>query len=373
MLGPTLMMIAVTGAGVQPRPIGQSAEPLTLWTSGDQLEWKPAELRSMLAGGSYPELLHLTKATPSRSGPDAGEVLLYLSGEGGCTCARTIDQGRTWGEASAVSFSGLPAELKGKSLGPLTAVQLDDGRVRVYFAEDVRPARPANPFVRPPADPKPLAPTIPDLPKPPGSPGRTTLPPGVPTEGDTPGTGPTGQKPTVVRSAISNDGLRFAVEDGVRFELAGAGGPEVVRLPTDSRDGQSTRPGRWLMFMNRGGSIVLAHSKDGLAWTRDETFSWDDVEHADATVAKGGSPGSVRVWAIRNKQVVSGVFDPAAGGEVVEDPGLRLPDNGQDASVCPLGDGTFLLIRRQIAADKTVIPPARPEAPVRPPAVPRSP
>lgn len=368
-----MMVVAVTAEAAQPWPTGQSTEPLTLWTSADQVSWKPAELKSMTGGGLYPELLLLTKATPSRSGPDAGEVLLYLTNESGCTCARSVDQGRTWGESAAVTINGLPTELKGKSLGPLSAVQLEDGRVRVYFAEDHQPARPANPFVRPPADPRPLAPTIPDMPKPPpGSPGRSTLPPSGPAEETPPGRTLAGPKATVVRSAISNDGLRFAVEDGVRFELAGAGSPEVIRLPADSRDGQGLRIGPWLMFLNRGGSIVLAHSKDGLTWTRDETFAWDDVEHADAAVAKGGSPGSVRVMAVRNKKVVSGVFDPATGA-VTEDAGLRLPDNGQDASACPLGDGTFLLIRRQRAADKTVTPPDRPGLPVRPPTAPRSP
>jgi hypothetical protein len=64
-----------------------------------------------------------------------------------------------------------------------------------------------------------------------------------------------------IYSAVSQDGILFSVEPGIRFEGAGITDPEVIRTKEE-----------WLMFLSSGQQTLLARSRDGLAFTLDEAF-----------------------------------------------------------------------------------------------------
>lgn len=369
MYAPVLAFV-LANPSLMAAPTESEREPLTLWVSSDQLGWKVRDATGLPSEGSQPEAVLLSKATPSRTGPDAGTLMLYLRDDNQWVCVRSVDQGRTWTGKSSVTINGLPAEFKDAKLGAPSVVQLDDGRVRAYFVGQSPESNPENPFVRPPRELKPLGPAVPDLPKTPSVPRKPVL---RQSEADS-----AVAVAARIYSAISNDGVTFAVEDGIRFELADARDPEVVMLPPPAAgDPDTRRIGPWLMFLNRGQGLLLAHSKDGLSWARDESFAWDRIQWATGCVSKGGtSERVVRLFAGREQAVVSGLYDPSTGS-LVEDSGSRLPDKGQDAAVVPAGDGTFLLIRRQEAADKKSVPgqgpPTLPGRPSRPPATPKPP
>lgn len=299
-----------------------------------------------------PDALLLAKATPSRNGPDAGTLICYAvkvagaegagtgvgGGGGGLVRCLSLDQGRSWGQPEAVVINGWPKDLvEFDPVGP-AAVQLDDGRVRVYFAA----AKPGVTAIPPP--------TRPDL-----------VPPGR-------GTDPRDARPMVsspgsrIYSAISNDGLRFAFEDGHRFELAGISDPEVVRLPVNrSDDGDTRRIDPWLLFFTREDSTYLATSRDGLTFTRDETFVVSSVRHSGAMTTASDSR-QVRLYGRDSTGIVSIVFDPATG-ETKPDGGARDRGEADDPSASPTGDGATLLVFVRKTADK----PEAPDLPLRPP------
>lgn len=341
-----------------------------VWRSADQLVWKESETK--IEGGlSAPDVLHLAKPTPSRQGPDAGALLMYAIDGGHVVVARSVDQGRSWGTPERVVFNGWPKEAAGREGEAPSAVQLDDGRIRLYFVVSGSKKRRLPDWVEPPAvDPVPEAPMIPPpgegprMPKRPDSPLFPENPKGMASAAGA------ADEPARegILSAVSNDGVTFAVEDGVRFDLKDAADPEVIRLAEGKADdGDTRRIGPWLMFVRRDSSVLLATSADGLTWSRDETFAWDNAGAPSAVGAAGSAPArSVRLFASRGKAVVSAVFDPATG-KVTADSGDRVTGAGQDAAVSATGDGGWVLIRAGGAADKPRGPNDPPRRPVRRP------
>jgi hypothetical protein len=77
-----------------------------------------------------------------------------------------------------------------------------------------------------------------------------------------------------IYSAISSDGINFAIEEGVRFKAQNIFDPDVVRL----------KDGRWRMFLNNDGKIISATGSDGLNFTADSGVR---------VQAMGSIPGSI--------------------------------------------------------------------------------
>lgn len=353
------------------------------WRSSDQLEWKAVE-GSLPPGLASPELVHLSRPTPSRTGPDAGAILLYGRRGNDWSLWRSLDQGRTWGSGEAVVLNGWPKDQQIRQATSVSAVQLDDGRIRIYMGlgklDDAPPTMPRWPRPESPPDvPDRTWPPPADRPNDPKPviPPRPTFP--IPDSRDRSSSSQPGEdRQSVILSAISNDGVNFAVEDGVRFELAGIDEPEVIRL-ADRASGSddARRIGPWLMFLERGGDVLLATSPDGLTWKRDETFVWAGRKAPAAIVAVGDAvpPRSVRLFAETGDGLRSAVFDPATG-KITDDEGTRRDAGGESPAVCAAGDGTYLLMRVDEAADKTRWPgipgdpgrvPNQPKPPIPPP------
>lgn len=314
--------------------------------------------------GSRPDVLLVPHATPSRHGPDAGAILCYAvagssepdrpaaGAHAGLVRFTSVDQGRSWSDAEPVVINGWPKELDGRRPDAPSAVQLPDDRIRLYFTiaapESRRPAR------------------VP--------PERTPSREGEATD-DKPQDG--GARTDRVYSAISNDGKAFAFEDGVRYELAGLSSPEVVRLPDPPSD-DTRRLGPWLMFVTRDGSTLLATSRDGLSWGRDETFVWTSAHEASAVLtAEAGR--EVRLYGCDRSGIVSVRFDPSTG-DLHADPGVRWGPKHADPSAARCGDGAILLVCVQESTDKPSGPrrepppfptPDRPSSPPDWPGVPK--
>ncbi|GEM_PF-1909629 len=351
--------------------------PYGVWRSSDQLVWTRSESKFEL-DLDQPELVLLGKPTPSRVGPDAGAILVYGVRGGEMVVGRSVDQGKSWSAVEKVTFNGWPKGSEGARAEGPSIVQLDDGRVRMYFSASVSTEKKLPDWITPPDDSVPEAPMIP-----PPEPKRKKRPesplnPGEPKGGGDAGASATTVselKPSKIMSAISNDGVTFAVEDGVRFELEGVDEPEVIRLPeVSTSEGGAVRRGPWLIFLRRGSSVLMATSKDGLAWVRDETFLWSGVGGTSAVVAAeevSGAKGvrGIRLFGRSQSGAVSGVYDPTTG-KVMADTGKGLPASDEDAAVTATGDGAYMLIRRERVADKPRGPetklPGSPPVPLRP-------
>lgn len=293
--------------------------------------------------GSQPDVLLIQRATPSRNGPDAGAILCYslaLTGapDGAADTAGTrlvrsisVDQGRSWSDAEPVVINGWPKDLEGRTPAAPSAVQLPDNRVRLYFT------------------------AVGDGAHQPDRQDKNQPPPGR------------------VYSAISNDGKSFAIEDGVRYELAGLSSPDVIRLPDPPAD-DTRKIGPWLMFLTRDGSTLLATSRDGLAWSRDETFVWTSAHEASAILA-ADSGREVRLYGCDRTGVVSVRFDPSTG-DLHADRGTRWGPDHADPAAAHCGDGALLLVCVRESTDKPDRPRREPPAfpppdrPVVPPAWP---
>lgn len=78
----------------------------------------------------------------------------------------------------------------------------------------------------------------------------------------------------VIYSALSEDGLTFTVEPGVRFQSPGITDPDVLRVGD-----------AWWMVLSRGQETLLARSEDGLTFT----------EEPRLRLSIGGVPGAVEL------------------------------------------------------------------------------
>lgn len=314
--------------------------PVMAFRTSDGLNFKDPPL-TVLPAGREPDVVLLTRPTPSRNGPDAGTLICYaLSPGAGAEPPRlvrstSVDQGRSWSSTQDVAINGWPKDLTPAATGGPAAVQLDDGRVRLYFG---------------------LASSTPRAP---GAPIRPTPRPGdLPGRPDAAQPVPAGDAHDRIYSAISNDGLTFAFEDGHRFELAGCASPDVIRLPDPPAQGDDRRIGPWLMFLTRDDSTVLATSRDGLTWARDETFVWTSATGAGGLLTKAGER-MVRLYGRDRTGVISAVFDPATG-EIKPDGGARFPSPAAHPAASEAGDGATLLVCEHPLADTPRQPDRRP-------------
>jgi len=143
-----------------------------------------------------------------------------------------------------------------------------------------------------------------------------------------------------IYSAISEDGVHFQVEPGIRFQMPSITDPEVLRVERE-----------WLMFLSRGTETLLARSKDGLKFELDRTFRLNI----------GGVPGAVelangkvRIFACGRGGIVSALFTPGSDSPPVIEHGVCIDGAADPACVRRL-DGSYYLIF------KTIMKKGRPE------------
>lgn len=191
----------------------------TFLTTSDDPKALTASDTAIFEGASVPEVVQLAN----------GDLLLYFvdaesldkPGTEQIGYSKSVDGGATWSEKEHVVFSGKLNE--GPAVDP-SLVQLEDGTLRMYFYGPDGP--------------------ISDL------------------SADT--------SEHHVYSAVSEDGINFAVEEGIRFSAQKLTDPEVI-----------WHQGRWIMYVSLITSTGIATSDDGLAWT-DTEIVWDG----------GGVPGA---------------------------------------------------------------------------------
>jgi hypothetical protein len=242
------------------------------------------------------------------------EVVRLTSGDGA----------KTWGKPEAVALSW-PGDAARAAAEPCV-VQLEDGRLRLYFLATT-PARPEDegpgprgPGEMPPAIdlPKPPTPPPPPFPRTPDRPWEP-LKPRVPT--------PPARSPAPgIFSAVSDDGLRFVVEKGVRYEDESISHPAVVRVGDE-----------WLMFLSRADKVLLARSGNGLKFEKDRPFVLRGGGDPGAAVL---SNGRIRLYQSAAEGISSLEFDPETGN-FRPDPGIRMPAPAASASICSLASGTY--------------------------------
>jgi len=233
---------------------------------------------------SVPDVLELKK--DSKAGKE-GMLLLYFvdfsevispSSEG-ISLASSIN-GRVWSEKKKITLMGKLN--RGAAVDP-SVVELVDGRIRMYFF------------------------------------GSEIV------EGD-PAMASGNHK---IYSAISEDGVHFQVEPGIRFQAPSITDPEVLRAGRE-----------WLMFLSEGTETLLARSKDGLNFKLDRTFCLNI----------GGVPGAVelangkvRIFACGQGGIVSALFTPGSDSPPVIEHGVCIDEAADPACVRRL-NGTYYLI-----------------------------
>lgn len=201
---------------------------------------------------SVPEVVELDQ---DLAGQRAGSLLLYFvdfndrpgPGEEQISLSTSRD-GKQWSDAQNISMAGRP--FGGAAVDPST-VQLEDGRLRMYFfgSELNELGDPANQ-----------------------------------------------RGPHKIYSAVSKDGLNFMVEPGVRFEGFGITDPEVIFTGKE-----------WLMFLSKGQETFQARSKDGLEFIRDKTAQFLDGGVPGAVMLPDGK---VRVFLTRFGSIYQLDWDP---------------------------------------------------------------
>jgi photosystem II stability/assembly factor-like uncharacterized protein len=140
-----------------------------------------------------------------------------------------------------------------------------------------------------------------------------------------------------IYSAISQDGVTFESEPGVRIAIAQVTDPSVVLLPD----------GNWLMALSRGSKTLLASSLDG------ETFTETGV-----VIPQGGVPelrllpdGSLRLY-VSGQGGIASLISTDGGQTWVEEAGIRIPAQdgnvAADPSVIQLPDGSWLMAWKRI-------------------------
>lgn len=157
-----------------------------------------------------------------------------------------------------------------------------------------------------------------------------------------------------VYSAVSEDGVTFTVEDGVRFESATLTDADVVR----TADG-------WLLFATLAdGTLVSAQSSDGLTFTQ----SGEGIEGANAdTVAL--ADGSFQQFGCAADGTIAIKASPD-GAQWIDFGTTGIA--GCDPSIARLADGVWLMVYRDIAPQGISAPPPSFSATVSPPSAPPS-
>ncbi|MCP5117010.1 MAG: exo-alpha-sialidase [bacterium] len=285
---PGILALGLLFSAVAQRPPPPRRTPDGPWnhqihfaTSDDSLRWR-ADQWPIMTQASVPDIIELSRRSPA--GP-RGALLVYTvdaretKSQRGERLSRLVstDGGNSWGPPETISLDRKPGE--GNTVDP-SVVELDDGRLRLYF------------YLMKKGPPKP------------GEMHR-------------------------FYSAVSRDGLRFELEEGVRFEAPRVTDPEVVRAGNE-----------WLMFLTRRGEVLLARSRDGLTFQQQEDFR----------ISKGGIPGAlpldantVRVYLTGRPGITSAVYNIETG-RLEPDAGSRIRLPSADPAVWPRRGGGYVMI-----------------------------
>jgi len=280
-----------SGPGSQQGPSNQQGGPQQDKTyfsaTADPKSWPVGTLAAEQA--SVPDIVELSADLGDYK---KGNLLIYyvdfaeFKGDGseGVSVIASTDGGKTWGTKQQITLTG--KKNKGAAVDP-SVVQLADGRMRLYFF---------------------------------GS--ETTSGDPAQAEG-----------PHVVYSAISSDGVRFALEDGERFaeELTD---PEVVFYKN-----------QWYMYYSMGQSTGLAVSSDGL------TFKKQQITGGDV----GGVPGAlvvdgnVRLYGCSRSGIASGVASDGVNFQKDTDDilGGKVQGIVCDPAIVRSATGTYFAVYKQ--------------------------
>jgi hypothetical protein len=313
-------------------------------TSTDGLTWREFSDDPVMRRAGVPDLLLLDRdlPTPAGTGSGKGDLVMYTvdaraGKDAGTRIARLVsaDAGKIWSQPKVVSIDFGSNHPEGRPVAP-AVVQTENGRLRLYFLQ---------PNWTPAAAP----PRVPGLPEPIQLPPRKPRDP-APALPPRPGPIPRAPEPFIftsgpqhILSAISDDGINFTLEDGVRFEGDAIADPDVVRSGDE-----------WLMFLSLGERVILARSPDGLHFERDTGLTLDGGVMPGAVVLPDGR---VRVYRCSRAGIVALVLDPK-NNAVARDPGVRLEAPAAFPSVCPLPGGGYA------AAFQRPMPSPRPD-PIR--------
>jgi len=242
-----------------PDPNGPSYHQALMARSSDGLTWQ-TDGTVIIDQASVPEGLRL---------PDGRLILYAVDGSGlggpGLVFAESKDEGKTW-TCGKVDIQGADPDV----------LLLPDGRIRVYYVE--------FPF----------------------GPGQ---PPADPSKAD---------KPNRIQSAISTDGKKFTVEEGIRLEGIAYTDPDVIQVGD-----------AWFMYVSTGTTAWAARAPDGL------TFKL--IGKVNETGAVSGSyvfpDGRIRHYFCGKGGIASAVS--ADGGSVwKEEPGIRIATNPSYGALC---------------------------------------
>jgi hypothetical protein len=142
---------------------------------------------------------------------------------------------------------------------------------------------------------------------------------------------PMGGPQDSILSAVSNDGISFTPEEGVRYEADPIMDPYVIRMGDN-----------WTMFVTRGSTEISTISNDGLTFTRKQELSIP-ASHLSTMAVENG----YRIY-FRNQGVIFCGF--SADGKTWEN-ATKVLDGGPqgsldqkgvaDPSVIRLSDGTY--------------------------------
>jgi len=226
--------------------------------------------------GSVPDVLVCTVTTTTCN---VGDLLIYFvdplakQPSAGVSMIKSTDGGKTWSARQTITLAN--KQNQGPVVDP-SVMQLSDGRIRLYFFA------PDGPLTGGPAD--------------------TTL--------------------HNVDSAVSNDGIAFTVESGVRFSAQHLTDPEVI-----------TNGKEWFMYYSIGIQSGVATSTDGLSFTEQGTLPSTIGGVPGAIVLKDGS---IRAYGCTPTGIASGTStDGLTFSSVVT---ALSAKQICDPSVQPLGD-----------------------------------
>lgn len=318
-------MLGVVMAAAMMQPDSASLQPgdgawnheVRLATLDERGAWVESDT-PVRARSTSPRILSLSgKGQAGEAGLLALYTLDLRPGEG-LIVSRSLsnDGGRRWYVTPGVGFEGDT----GPAIDSFCVAQLEDGRLRMYLLSKGG-TQSVSPF--------PGLPNLPPWPTPPGPPDRPKPlpPPSVPE-----GPGKSDESPkAVIRSAISEDGLKFVIETGTRYESERVTSMDVMRV------GDS-----WLMVMSRGGTIVAARSEDGLKFKDEPALRWEGAVEP----ALWMTPEGPRVLASTRAGIVSAVLD-AKSWSIATDLGVMVsgPAGNPTAASREGGAGILLFTR----------------------------
>lgn len=282
--------------GLQP-PGGQVFDlksHAAFFTTSDDPTSFPDSDDPIFTAASVPELIRLTVASEAGN---VGDLLIYFvdaenftgPNTEGLGYAKSTDNGKTWSEKQSVTVADRVNE--GGVVDP-SLVQLDDGRLRMYFfGSEIVAGDPAN-----------------------------------------------AEGPHIIYSAISEDGLTFTAEDGERFAMENLTDPEIIRLDD-----------LWIMYVSTGQTTVIADSDDGLTFTNSGT-TWSGGGVPGAFV---DAENIVHLYGCGRGGIMTQSSNDGITFSDLEEPVAALTTQGVICDPAPvlLGDGSAAMVYKKIITE----------------------